>query len=103
MAPSLKQRHKKLNRAVAPAKTPEGEQPSKPQKDRLTDTTSKKIRIKTCPICGHTDTKLATMRTHFAACVEMNGTPTGGRKDRDLIFAPRSHLAKRKFDDLDDM
>ena len=104
MARSLKQRQKNANGSVAPAKIPEGQQPSKPQTGCPTDTTktSRKSRIKTCSTCGHTATKLAEMRSHFAGCVEVNGTPTGGQKDFGFTFMPPSHLAKRKFDDLDD-
>ena len=103
MARSLTQRHKKMNGAVAPAKILEGQQSSKSQESRPTDTTSKKTRIKTCPNCDYTATKLADIRSHFAACVEVNGTPIGGCKDGDLTFVPRSHPVKRNFDDdLDD-
>ena len=103
MAPSLKQQRAKVNGVAISSKIPEGQQPSKSQRSHLNDTTSDKDRIKTCPICGHTAKKLGKIRSHFAACVKMNGTPTGGRWDDDLTFMPRPHLAKRKHDDLEDV
>lgn len=106
MAPSLKRQPAKVPAQVSvtatSSQTPGVEHPSTPQEGGPSDTTSNEELIKVCPTCGHTSTKLADMRSHFTTCVELNGTPTGGRCD-DSIFVPRPDTVKRKRDDMDEM
>ena len=104
MTTSLEQQLAKVNGVVIPSKLLEAQRPLRAQRGRLQsdDATLDRARDKTCPICGHTDTRPTNIRSHFITCVKTNGNPTGARWDDNFNFVPRPHLVKRKQNDVDE-
>ena len=86
----------KVSGVVIPSKLPPGKTPLKAQKTRPAKPGLERLRIMKCPICSYTASRAREIRSHFLACVEANGNPTGARWDDTFNFVPRPYRARRK-------